>query len=45
MVTRFFKKTFFKKMSLKNPQNLKKMLRKFPASDAWATIFKNDGFS
>ena len=32
-------------MSLKNQKNLKKMLRKSPASDAWATIFKNTDFS
>ena len=30
-----------KKMSLKKPQNLKKMLRKSPASNAWAATFKN----
>ena len=29
----FFIKIFYKKMSLKNPQNLKKMLRKYPASN------------
>ena len=32
-------------MSLKNPQNLKKMLRKSPASNARAAIFKNAHFS
>ena len=32
----FYKKNFYKKMSL---QNLKKMLRKFPASNAWAAVF------
>ena len=28
-------------MSHKNPKNLKKTLRKSPASNAWAAIFKN----
>ena len=37
----FYKKNFYKKMSLKIPQNLKKMLRKSPASNALASIFKN----
>ena len=32
-------------MSLKNPKNLTKMLRKSQASDAWAAIFKNTDFS
>ena len=32
-------------MSLKKPKNLKKMLRKYPASSAWATISKNAEFS
>ena len=32
-------------MSLKNPQNLKNMLRKSPASITWAAIFKNADFS
>ena len=27
-------------MSLENPKNFKKMLRKSAASDAWAAIFK-----
>ena len=31
----------YKKMSLKNPQNLKKMLRKSPAPNALAENFKN----
>ena len=31
--TFFTKKIFYKKMSLKNPKNLKKMLRKSPASN------------
>ena len=44
--TRFFyKKHFYEKMSLKNLKNLRKMLRKSPASDVWATIFKNTDFS
>ena len=37
----FYKKNFYKKMSLKRPKNIKKMLRKSPASTAWAGIFKN----
>ena len=32
-------------MSLKNPQNIKKILREFLASNAWAAIFKNGYFS
>ena len=32
-------------MSLKKPQDLKKMLRKSPASDAFAAIFKNAIFA
>ena len=32
-------------MSLKVPKNLKKMFRKFPASNAYAAIFKNTDFS
>ena len=32
-------------MSLKTPQNLKKVLRKSPASNAYAEIFKNTDFS
>ena len=28
-------------MHLKRPKNIKKMLRKSPASNAWAEIFKN----
>ena len=33
-------------MSLKNPKNIKKkrILRKSPASNAWAAIFKNADF-
>ena len=31
-------------MTLKNPQNLKKMLRNSPALDASAAIFKNADF-
>ena len=38
-----YKKHFYKKMSLKNPITLKKMLRKSPVSNAWAAIFKNAG--
>ena len=30
---------FYQKMSLKNPQNLKKMLRKSAASNAPASVF------
>ena len=30
----FYKKNVYKKMSLKTPQNLKKMLRRSPASNA-----------
>ena len=37
----FFKDNFFyQKISLKNPKNLKKMLRNFPASNVWWPIFK-----
>ena len=32
-------------MSLKNPKNLKKMLRESPSSSAWAAVFKNADFS
>ena len=32
-------------MSLKNAKNLKKMLGKSPASNAWAAIFKNSDIS
>ena len=32
-------------MSLKKPQNLKKMLRKFPASNGWVAVFKKSDFS
>ena len=40
--TRFFyKKNFYKKMSLKTPPNLQKMLRKSPAPNAWAAVFKH----
>ena len=41
----FCKENFYKKMSLKNPKNFKKMLRKSPASNVWAAIFKNADFS
>ena len=37
----FYKKSFYKKMSLKTPQNLKKMLRASPASNSWVAIFEN----
>ena len=37
----FYKKNIYKKMSLKNP----KTLRKSPASNALAAIFKNIRFS
>ena len=41
--THFFNKKFvFKKMSLKNTKTLKKMLRKSPAWNVWAAIFKNE---
>ena len=39
------KKIFDKKMTLKSPTNLKKMLRKSPASNPWAAISKNTDFS
>ena len=32
-------------MSLEKPKNPKKMLRKSPASNAWAKIFKNADLS
>ena len=32
-------------MNLKNRKTLRKTLRKSPASDAWAAIFKNADFS
>ena len=41
----FNKKSCDKIMSLKTPQNLKKMLKKFPVSNAWAAVFKNTDFS
>ena len=31
----FYKKNFYKKMTLKNPQSLEEMLRKSPASNVW----------
>ena len=40
-----YKKNFYKEMSVKDLQNLKKLLRKSPASNAWAAIFKNSDFS
>ena len=40
-----YRKNFYKKMILNNAKNLKKMLRKSPASFAWAPIFKNGDFS
>ena len=40
-----YKKNFYTTMSLKNPKNLRKMLRKSPAWNAWAAIFKNPDFS
>ena len=40
----FYKKFFIREWASK-PQNLKKMLRKSPASIAWTAIFKNDDFS
>ena len=43
--TFFHKKNCYKKKSLKKPKNLKKVLRKSPASNAWAKIFKNADFS
>ena len=36
---------FISKKMILNAQNLKKMLRKSPASNAWAVIFKNTDFS
>ena len=41
----FYKKHFYKKMSLKNRKNLKKMLRELQASNSPATIFKNTNTS
>ena len=40
-----YKKHFYKKLSLKNPHNLKKMLRKSPVSNDWDALFKNADFS
>ena len=40
----FYKKNFYKKMGLKNLQNLNKMLRKSLALNPWAGIFKNADF-
>ena len=42
----FYKKNFYKKMILKKKtQNLEKMLRKSPASNASATVFGNTDIS
>ena len=43
-ITHLFYKKSYEKMSLKNPKNLKKMLAKSPASNAWAALFKNNDF-
>ena len=43
--TFFYKKNLYKKMGLKTSSNLEKMLRKSPASNAWAAFFKNADFS
>ena len=41
-----YRKKFYKKMSLKNPKTFKnKMLKKYPASNVWAAIFKKADFS
>ena len=40
----FYKKIFYKKMSLKNSKTFRKCY-KSPASDAYAAIFKNTYFS
>ena len=41
----FYIRTIFIRKWASKPQNLKKMLRKSPASIAWAAIFKNADFS
>ena len=41
----FFIRKFFIKKWASKPQNFKKMLRKSPASIAWAAIFENADFS
>ena len=41
----FFLRKSFKESEPQKPKNLKKMLRKSPASNAWAAIFKNADFS
>ena len=45
MTGSFYKKHSYKKNEPQKPKNLKKMLKKSPASDAWAAIFENAGFS
>ena len=41
----FLKEKFIYKNEPQKPQNLKKMLRTFPASNAWTAVFKNADFS
>ena len=41
----FYKKSFYKKMSLKKPQSLQKILRKSRASNTRAAVFENADFS
>ena len=43
--TRFFIRKFYKRKWASKALNLKKMLRKSPASNPWAEIFKNADFS
>ena len=40
----FYEKNFYKKMSKKTPQNLKKMLRESPALNAWTATFEGAEF-
>ena len=42
--TFFYKKNVYKKISLKNYKTLRKLLRKSPASNASAAIFKKRRF-
>ena len=45
MFTYFLQEKFLLENQLQKPKNLKKKLRKSPASNAWAEIFKNADFS
>ena len=40
----FIWESFLLENEPQKPQNLSKMLRKFPASNVWAAIFKNADF-